>query len=168
MKEANADRLQPSHHQQRFNDHTSSGMWCRDTAFQTAHRPWGKRGKKASRWTLVDAIPYHAMPLSHKHMTNAVLIIFYELGCAGGSVWLEGRGERWAAGGPPLHRGEGCVVKVSSGTSLGPRTFDLRTAITPASKWARSRLWNRLQTCTWTHSHTHELYRIGAMCSSQQ
>lgn len=39
------------------------------------------------------------MPLSHKHMTNAALIIFYERGCAGGSAWLEGRGERWAAGG---------------------------------------------------------------------
>lgn len=44
----------------------------------------------------------------------------------------EGSGEQQAA--PLLHRGEGCVVKVSSGTSLGPRAFDLRTAITPASK----------------------------------
>lgn len=76
------------------------------------------------------------------------------------------RGQRMAGGEkgaqssrrPPLHRGEGRVVKSPLEHHSTSRAFDLHTAITPASKWAWSRLRNRLQTCTCTHSHTHALY----------
>lgn len=93
----------------------------------------GERGEGLLTESLVDAIPYHAMPLSHKHMTNTALIIFYERGCAGGSQgWRgEGSGDQQAA---PSAQRRGLCGKVSSGTSLGQRAFDLRTAITPASK----------------------------------
>lgn len=94
------------------------------------------------------------MPLSHKHMTNAALIIFYERGCAGGSAWLEGREERCEQQAAPAPQRRGPRGKGSSGTSLGQPAFDLHTAITPTSKWAWSRLGNRLQTCTCTFSYT--------------
>lgn len=67
-------------------------------------------------------------------MTNAALIIFYERGCAGGSARLEGRGGGGEQQAAPSAQRRGLCGKVSPGTSLSRRAFDLHTAITPASK----------------------------------
>lgn len=77
-------------------------------------------------------------------MTNTALIVFYERRCA--------RSSRAGGKNRRAEERESCVVKVSPETSLVLDVFDLPTVITFTSKRASSL---RLQTCTWTHSHTH-------------
>lgn len=84
-------------------------------------------------------------------MTNTALIIFYERRCA--------RSSRAGGKNRRAEERESCVVKVSPKTSLVLAVFDLPTVITFTSKRASSL---RLQTCTWTHSHTHtnNIYKV--------